>query len=272
MSTHWLEIERGTAPLVISLPHTGTDLPAPYAADFTSLWLSRKDTDWWIDQLYDFARDLGATRIRTRISRSIIDVNRDPDGVSLYPGQATTELCPTTSFDGEPLYKSATPDKAEVANRHAAYFAPYHTAIKDEIARLRTMHDQVVLYDCHSIRSTIPRLFDGTLPVFNLGTNSGASCAPDLETHIRARCAATGQPYVVNGRFKGGYITRHHGAPQRGVHAIQMELACRAYMNEPSGPVTPQNWPSPYDPAFAAPLRAALTAILETCITFAKGP
>eukprot|EP01037_Dinobryon_pediforme_P014095 gene14095-14214_t len=227
-----LPIKRGSAPLLISLPHTGTELPAPYADSIISPWLARKDTDWWIDQLYDFASDLGATLIRTRISRSIIDVNRDPAGLSLYPGQATTELCPTTTFDGEALYNGAGPDENEVARRRAAYFTPYHAAIKAELARLRAAHDHVVLYDGHSIRSIIPRLFDGILPVFNLGTHSGTSCAPELEARIAKLCAASSQSSVVNGRFKGGYITRHYGAPHLGIHALQMELACRAYIGQ----------------------------------------
>jgi formiminoglutamase len=270
----WLEIRRQDAPLILSFPHTGTDIPEAYRPGLVSLWRARRDCDWWIDQLYDFAANLGATTIRTAISRTIIDVNRDPSGVSLYPGQATTELCPTTTFDGDPLYHPGhEPDAAEIARRRAAYFDPYHAALADEVARLRMIHDRVVVYDCHSIRSVIPRLFPGELPNFNIGTNSGASCDPALQAMVEARCAAApGMSMVANGRFKGGYITRHHGRPQAGVHAVQMELACRGYMREPMPDVSEANWPTPYDPVYAAPIRATLTAVLQDCIAFARKP
>jgi formiminoglutamase len=264
----WITVARGTAPLIVSLPHTGTDLPDAIVPDLVSPWLARKDCDWWIERLYDFAADLGATVIRTSISRTAVDVNRDPSGVSLYPGQATTELCPTTTFDGEPLY---LPDRApDVAERRKRWFDPYHTALAAEIAHARSWHPAVVLYDCHSIRSDIPRLFEGTLPHFNIGTNSGASCDPALQAEIEAICDDTDFSRVSNGRFKGGYITRHYGEPANGVHAVQMELACRAYMPEPLGLVTPDNWPTAYDPAFATPARAALISILNACIAFAR--
>ncbi|MCS0496074.1 N-formylglutamate deformylase [Ancylobacter sp. MQZ15Z-1] len=264
----FITVHRGTAPLVVSLPHTGTDIPEEIAGDLVSPWMARKDADWWIEKLYDFAADLGASVVRTSVSRTAIDVNRDPSGVSLYPGQATTELCPTTTFDGEPLYKEGrAPD---VAMRRARWFDPYHAALEAEIEHARSVHGTVSLYDCHSIRSVIPRLFEGTLPNFNIGTNSGASCAPELQAEVERICDATSFSRVSNGRFKGGYITRHYGAPERGVHAVQMELACRTYMPEELGPVGPQDWPSDYDPAYAAPCRAAVTDILKACLAFAR--
>src|SRR3954468_19165613 len=224
----WLTVVRGEAPLLVSLPHTGTEIPAEYERGLVSPWLARKDADWWIERLYDFAVGLGAPVIRTTISRTVIDVNRDPSGVSLYPGQATTELCPTTTFDGEPLYlPGQEPDDAEIAERRDRWLTPYHAALTAELARLRGQHGKVVLYDCHSIRSHMPRLFDGELPQFNIGTNNGATCDPALEAAVERAGAATGRSLVVNGRFRGGYTTRHHGRPDMGIHAIQMELACR---------------------------------------------
>ncbi len=265
----FLEIHRGDAPLVVSFPHTGTDLPASFEAGFVSPWLARKDADWWVDRLYTFARELGATTVRTTISRSIIDVNRDPSGASLYPGQATTELCPTTTFDGQPLYRAGQePDADQIAARRAEYFVPYHAAVGAEIARLRKRHSNVVLYDAHSIRSHVPRLFEGPLPHFNIGTNNGVTCAAALAVGVEQICAASGFSHVVNGRFKGGWTTRHYGKPETGVHAIQMELACRGYMDEPDA-MTEASWPTPYDPERAASLRATLTAILTSCIDFA---
>jgi N-formylglutamate deformylase len=271
MSPDWLEVRPGQAPLVVSFPHTGTDIPADLEARFVSPWLGRRDADWWIERLYDFAGELGATTVRTRISRSVIDVNRDPSGASLYPGQATTELCPTTTFDGEPLYREGlAPDAAEIAARRETWFTPYHGALERELRRLRASHPKVVLYDAHSIRSIIPRLFEGQLPNFNLGANSGASCDPALTRAVEAACESTPFSRITDGRFKGGWTTRRYGQPASGVHAIQMELACRGYMDDPAEPPTAANWPSPYSETRAAPMRAALTEVLKACLAFAQ--
>ncbi|TPG21111.1 N-formylglutamate deformylase [Sphingomonas koreensis] len=301
----WLTVERGNAPLVLAFPHTGTDLPAEIEPRFVSAERARKDTDWWVDRLYAFAADLGATTVRTAISRSVIDVNRDPSGASLYPGQATTDLCPTTTFDGEPLYKAGDePDGAEIEERKARWFMPYHDALAAEIARLHQVHGGVVLYDCHSIRSVIPRLFEGELPHFNIGTKDGTTCSPVLQARVEAACrspssfpgegrgpvgkvevvsgsanqvassildpglrrgSTEGWTTVTNGRFKGGWTTRHYGDPARGVHAIQMELACRGYLDEPIG-ADPHPWPVPFDPVYARPMTDVLTQVLQACL------
>jgi N-formylglutamate deformylase len=270
MSGHWLLIRRGSAPLVVSIPHSGVEIPGDIASRLVDPWLARKDTDWWIDRLYEVDALADATIVQTAISRTVIDVNRDPSGGSLYPGQATTELCPSMTFDGEPLCRSGeAPDDAEIASRKTRWFAPYHEALSAELERLRRVHENVVLYDCHSIRSAIPRLFEGILPHFNIGTNDGASCAPALTAAVEARCDATPFSRVTNGRFRGGFITRHYGMPQAGVHAIQMELACRSYLREPIGLVEPANWPSPFDGLYAGPVKAALGEILRACLHFA---
>ena len=269
MTAHdWLTVQRRSAPLLVSLPHTGTDLAA-LEPRLVSPWLARKDADWGIDRLYDFVAGLGATVVRTSISRTVIDVNRDPSGASLYPGQATTELCPTTTFDGEPLYREGeAPDKLEVASRKAAYFDPYHAALATEIARLRGLHSAIALYDCHSIRSVIPRLFEGQLPGFNLGTNGGSSADSSLGEGVVEVLKTSGIGYVVNGRFKGGWITRRYGDPSRGVHALQMEIACRVYLREPVGPVDESCWPTSYDPTFAEPARRTLQDIFRTILAW----
>ena len=270
MTPPWLSIRRGDAPLVVSIPHTGTEL-AGLDERFVSPWRARCDTDWHVETLYDFAAGLGATVVRTAISRSVIDVNRDPSGASLYPGQTTTGLCPTETFDGLPLYRPGSePDAADIGERRDKFFAPYHAALETELDRLRQMHDRVVLYDCHSIRSVIPRLFEGVLPVFNLGTNDGRSAAADLVLRVRAVMASTNGSWVVDGRFKGGWITRHFGNPPAGVHALQMELSTRGYMHEADGEVGPGNWPTTYDPDFAAPMRGTLREILETARDWAR--
>ena len=272
MTAPFLELQRGAAPLIVSLPHTGVDIPDDIAAKLTSTWLARKDADWWVDRLYDFAGDLGATVLRTRVSRTVIDVNRDPSGASLYPGQVTTGLCPLTTFDGEPLYLAGQdPDAEEIARRRALYFDPYHEALAGEIARLRERWPRIVLYEAHSIRSRVPRLFDGLLPQFNIGVNGGAACDAALTRQIEAVCAASELSWVVDGRFKGGWTTRRYGRPTEGVHAVQMELACRGYMIDPATPPTPDDWPSPYDPDRAAPLRSLLREVLTAALAFAKG-
>jgi formiminoglutamase len=269
----WLELTRGLEPLIVSIPHTGTAIPADIADRLVSPWLSLKDTDWFVERIYLDAVTLGATVLRTSISRTVIDANRDPSGVTLYPGQATTELCPTTTFDGESLYRPGLePTAEENSSRRAAYFDPYQAVLADEIARLWSIHGRVVLYDCHSIRSVIPRLFDGELPHFNIGTNSGKSCDPRLTAAVESVVAETGLSCVTNGRFKGGHITRHHGRPADGVHAIQMELSMRGYLREPVGPVDESNWPPAYDPKFAAAMRGTLRRALEACLAFARSP
>jgi N-formylglutamate deformylase len=265
MSEPWLTVTQGDAPLLLSFPHTGVSIPAECAAALVSFPLARHDADRHIDKLYAFAAELGATTVHTALSRTVIDVNRDPSGASLYPGQTTTGLLPTETFDGRPLYRDGhapTPD--EIERRKALYFAPYHRALGEEIKRLRATHRRVVLYDCHSIRSREPRLFSGELPVFNIGTNAGKSCDLALETAVARRCAASAWPHVVNGRFTGGWITRTYGRPAEGVHAVQMELAMRGYL--PS-----EDDPPPWDSDFAKPIQQTLRAVLEDCLVFARG-
>src|SRR4029077_15276636 len=268
-SPPWLNVHRGNAPLLLCLPHTGTQVPAALVPAVRLAWLARRDTDWYVDRLYAFAERLDATLVRTGISRSVIDPNRDPSGASLYPGQATTELCPTTTFDGEPLYRGlGSLEPEEIAARRTTWFEPYHRAIAAEVARLRQRHPRVVLYDCHAIRSQIPRLFAGVLPNLNLGTPSGASCAPQLTARLEAVCDGSDFSRVTNGRFKGGYTTRHYGRPADGVHAVQMELACRGYLRQQGGSVTDLARPCAYDDTVAAPLRAVLQRVLAACLEF----
>ena len=271
MTAHpdWLQIHRGDVPLIVSFPHTGTELPDAVAAQFVSPWLARRDADWWVHELYAFAQQMGATTVRTAVSRSVIDVNRDPSGTSLYPGQNTTGLCPLTTFDNQPLYRDGHgPDEAEIARRRDTWFVPYHDALAAEIARLRAGHATVVVYDAHSIRSHIPHLFDGQLPQFNLGTNGDTTCDNALTDVVDNLCAMSGMSHVRNGRFKGGYITRHYSDIPGGVHTLQMELACRGYMHEPEA-VDEHSWPTPLDPDHAAPLRATLQQVLDACLDFA---
>lgn len=267
MTTDWLQIHRGQAPLIVAFPHVGRDL-VPVSPPFRSDWLARRDADWWVDKLYTFAADMGATTLHTRISRSVIDLNRDPSGQSLYPGQTTTELCPTTTFDGDPLYEGPGPDAAEIARRRDLYFTPYHQALEAEIERLRALHPRVVLYDAHSIRSRVPRLFEGELPHLNIGTDGGVTCAPELRAAVEAVAESSVWTHVTDGRFRGGWTTRHYGRPERGLHAIQMELAMRTYLDEPEA-LGESDWPVPFDPARAAEIVATLAEVLKAALAFA---
>lgn len=229
-----VDTTEGPGPLVLSMPHCGQHVPGAINARLNETGRAIADTDWWIDRLYNFGAELGASVVKANLSRYVIDLNRDPSGASLYPGQATTGLCPTETFDGAPLYKPGRePDAGEIEERKSLFFEPYHAALRDALSRAKAAHGFALLYDCHSIRSVVPRLFEGTLPTVNLGTNAGASCAPALEQAVKQVCEEQDFfTHVINGRFKGGWITRHYGDPVNGVHALQVELTQSAYMAE----------------------------------------
>lgn len=232
-------LHRGTRPLLVSMPHVGTAIPPDQRWRYSERALQVEDTDWHLDRLYGFVRDLGASLIVPRHSRYLIDLNRPPENTPMYAGRNNTGLIPTTHFTGEPIYQPGRePDAAEVQRRVVRYWRPYHDALRAELDRIVAGHGHAVLFDAHSIKSELPWLFDGTLPHMNVGTAAGASCAPGLRSAVASVFAAHGGDYshVVDGRFQGGHITRHYGAPQRGVHAVQLEMCWRAYMSEdPAG-------------------------------------
>ena len=234
MSDNVYTLHRGTRPLLVSLPHVGTVIPADQQARYTERALGVEDTDWFLDRLYGFAADLGASLIVPRYSRYLVDLNRPSENTPMYAGQNNTELCPTRHFTGEPIYRAGrAPDEAEIRRRVATAWQPYHDALRDELSRIHALHGHVVLFDGHSIKSELPWLFEGRLPHMNLGTVGGTSCAPSLRDALAAVFAA--QPsytHVVDGRFKGGHITRQYGRPQQGVHTVQLEMCWRAYMDE----------------------------------------
>ncbi|MCA8868924.1 MAG: N-formylglutamate deformylase [Rhodobacteraceae bacterium] len=252
------EVIRGDSPVILGQPHGGTFVPDEIMARLNQRGRGLDDTDWHIDLLYEGLL-AGATVVRAKFHRYVIDANRDPGGQSLYPGQNTTGLCPDTDFDGQPIWaEGQAPSADEVEARRLAFHAPYHAALATEIERVKARHGIAILYDCHSIRSEIPFLFPGLLPVFSIGTADGTTTAPALEAAVVNACTdAKGFDLVVNGRFKGGWTTRHYGRPADGIHAIQMELAQRAYLAAEAAP-----WA--YDATRAEPLRAVLrTALVE---------
>lgn len=224
----------GRVPLLVGMPHVGPGIPDDIAATMTDHALTRADTDWHVDMLYDFLDELGASTIAATQSRYVIDLNRPPDGADLYPGRDSTELCPTSSFHHVPLYRQdQEPDAAEIARRIETYWRPYHAKLSTELARLKAEFGIALLWDAHSIRSTVPRLFDGVLPDFNLGTAGGASCGGGLAARVFAVAEALNEYSAVrDDRFKGGYVTRTYGRPDDGIHAIQLELSQRTYMDE----------------------------------------
>lgn len=252
-----VEVVRGEGPVILGLPHTGTWVPEDVFSRLNATGQALADTDWHVHRLYEGLLP-GVTTVRATFHRYLIDANRGPDDASLYPGQNTTGLCPVTDFDGRPIWHTGeAPGDAEVAERTVRWHAPYHAALAGEIERVRARHGAAILYDCHSIRSVIPFLFDGVLPDLNVGTAGGTSCAPEAEAAVLAGCAASGYGHVLNGRFRGGWTTRHYGRPDEGVHAVQMELAQSTYLAAEAPP-----WAC--DPARADRLRGHLRGILET--------
>jgi N-formylglutamate deformylase len=233
MPTPPFELIQGQSPLLISMPHNGTEIPSEIAERIYPYAQKSPDTDWFLDRLYAFAHKLGASILKPRYSRYVIDLNRSPDNANLYPGQNTTELCPTTCFDLRPIYlPGQEPKVAEIRNRIEKYWQPYHTALQSEQARLREIFEHVLVFEAHSIASQVPRFFEGVLPVLNLGTDNGQSCEPALEAIFTREAQNSGLSWILNGRFKGGFITRaYHNTPE-GLYTLQLELSQASYLNE----------------------------------------
>ncbi len=234
MSEAVFSLHSGTTPLVLSLPHVGTTIPDVLKPHYTERAIQVEDTDWHLERLYDFAKALGASIIVPRISRYVIDLNRPPDDTPMYPGASNTELCPTRFFNGDSLYiEGRAPDASEVSRRRATYWRPYHDALRAELDCVRAQFGCALLWDGHSIRSEIPWLFDGKLPDLNLGTASGTSCADSLKGELAKELQLNSRfTHAVDGRFKGGYITRNYGRPEDNIHAVQMEMCQSLYMQE----------------------------------------
>lgn len=257
-------------PLLISMPHAGTDIPADVAATMTPAALVKADTDWHLRELYGFARELGASTLAARWSRYVIDLNRPPDNANLYPGQDTTGLCPLDTFSREPLYQPGrAPDDAEVRRRLALYWQPYHDQLRAELDRLLATHGTVVLWEAHSIASVVPRFFDGKLPDLNFGSADGASCAAALTETVTAIASDIGgsqgvgqYTIAVNGRFKGGHITRTYGRPETGIHALQLEMCQSTYMDETA--------PFAYRPDLAGQVQPVLRRMLQAAADWAQ--
>ena len=251
-------LHMGSGPLLVSMPHVGVDIPTELQDAYVESALHVEDTDWHLERLYAFVRSAGASLIVPKQSRYVIDLNRPPDDTPMYPGASNTELCPTRFFTGEPLYKEGrAPNAQAVALRRSQYWQPYHEALRKELDRIKGEFGYAVLFDAHSIRSELPWLFEGRLPDLNLGTADGKSCAPSLTMKLQGELEAQNQyTQVVNGRFKGGYITRHYGKPEAGFHAVQLEMCQRCYMQEVP--------PFVYDETRAAQVLPLLQQLIHT--------
>ena len=255
-----VRLHRGTGPLLVSIPHMGTEIPEKLRADYVPRALELEDTDWHLDRLYAFAHELGASVLQPTVSRYVIDLNRPPDDTPMYPGASNTELCPSRFFTGDPLYREGFALSADdKAVRRGAFWTPYHHALQDEIARLKREHGYVLLWDAHSIRAEIPWLFEGRLPDLNIGTADGNSADASVAKAVVAAAARhPGFTHVLNGRFKGGYITRHYGNPAAHVHAVQLEMCQYLYMRE----APPWN----YEPERAAAIQPVVRDMVEAAL------
>jgi N-formylglutamate deformylase len=250
---------QGSRPLLISMPHVGTRVPPEISERFTQEAAALPDTDWHVDRLYDFAEDLGASVLRAKYSRYVIDLNRAPDGQSLYPGARNTELCPTTTFGDRPIYASGQAlDLAELPERRETFWRPYHAKLGQELAELKRRHGRALLWDAHSIHSRVPRFFEGKLPDLNIGTAAGTSAHPETARRVAEAAQGSGYSQVLDGRFKGGYITRAYGTPADGTEAIQLELSWATYMNEGA--------PYAFREDLAQGIRPVLKAMIEAAL------
>jgi N-formylglutamate deformylase len=251
----------GDLPLLISVPHDGRDIPDDIAARMSNAGRAIPDTDWHVAQLYEFASAMGASTVVANYSRYVVDLNRSADDAALYPGQVATGLCPLQTFSGEAVYAAGGVDDNEKAQRIETYWRPYHEHIRRTLDALRAQHGYALLWDAHSIPSVVPRLFEGELPQLNLGSNASTSCGAAIEAAVAEVAMASNCSAVINGRFKGGYITRHYGAPQDSIHALQLEIAQRAYMDEAT---------TVFDVMRAGALRDTLRAMLQAFLQAAN--
>lgn len=257
-------LQPGRIPLLVSIPHMGTEIPADLRAGYVPRALEVEDADWHLDRLYAFAREMGASVLTPTVARYVIDLNRPPDDTPMYPGASNTELCPTRFFTGDPLYRDgAAPDAGERLRRRTAWWEPYHEALGGELERLKAQHGYALLWDAHSIRAEIPWLFEGRLPDLNIGTADGASADASITQAVAAAAARHAQvTHVVNGRFKGGYITRQYGRPAQRVHAVQLEMCQYLYMRE----AAPWDW----NAARAAAIQPVVRDMVEAAVDAAR--
>lgn len=260
MSSELFHYRPGSSALVVSCPHPGTFVPDAILNRMSDAGRNLIDTDWHVDKLYDFLPEFDASFLVSKLSRYVADLNRDPEGHALYPGRFETAMCPVVTFAGDSIYqRDEVPSTIEIAERHAHYWQPYHTKLAEVLAATKAQHGYALLLDAHSIISHVPSLFEGRLPDLNLGTDDGKSCAPEIEQIASDALKRQSKfSFVANGRFKGGYITRHYGNPKKHIHALQLEIAFRAYLDEKNFTV--------FESSQAAPLKSHLRRLVEAIV------
>jgi N-formylglutamate deformylase len=247
--------------ILISVPHCGTAFPSELKNQYKpELIQSPDDTDWFVDGLYDFAPSLGITMIAANYSRWVVDLNRDPQSKPLYSdGRVITGLCPTTNFLGEPIYKDERKEISsdEINNRVSQYYKPYHQKIESELIRLHQKFGKVLLWDCHSIRQFVPSIHSERFPDLILGNADGTSASSLLIDVAVDSLQTSGFSFSHNHPFKGGYITRHYGAPKKNVHALQLEMSKVNYMDDAE---------TNFDSARARKVQTALKKVFQNLI------
>jgi N-formylglutamate deformylase len=224
------------APILLSIPHCGTAFPKELINEYEpELYKEQDDTDWFVDQLYDFANAMGITTISAVYSRWVIDLNRHPENRDLYSdGRLITGLCPVTNFLGNAIYKDGRKSIAEdeIQRRLAAYYLPYHQKIAEHLMALKERFGQVLLWDCHSIRKSLPALHKEPFSDLIISDADGQSSAAKLSDTAFLHLSSSTYSVKRNYPFKGGYITRHFGKPKENQHAIQLEMSKNVYMDD----------------------------------------
>ncbi len=227
------DFRKGSIPLLVSVPHDGRLLAPGQEERMTEAALALPDTDWHVRKLYSFAADLGASIIAANYSRYVVDLNRPASDEPLYENQLAIGICPRMTFAEQDIYLHGdSPDDKEKQKRIERYWKPYHEKISATLDDLRKRFGYALLWDAHSIASRVPSLFDGVLPDLNIGTDNGQSCAPPMRDAVASVAESSPYSSVIDGRFRGGYITRNYGKPEKGIHAVQLELAQCNYMDE----------------------------------------
>lgn len=256
------DLQEGDSPLMVNVPHAGCALPPGLERRLTPAAMALPDTDWLVDELYGFVSELGATLLRANFSRYVVDLNRGAQGERLYKNADETETVPTSTFAGSPIYRDRDPNSEDVAGRIRQFWMPYHAALQSQLDRIRHRHGLVILWDAHSIAGRVPRFFSGELPTLNLGTADGASCSTELSHALKEVMCESPHSWVCDGRFKGGFITRHYGNPGKSQHAVQLEISQESYLRAGSPPTLHQKG--------AQELTTTLHELLAACLKFAE--
>ena len=233
---HLIEASAKAVPIIVSVPHSGTDFPPELEHDFlTEMRIRADDTDWFVHQLYNFVPDMGISLIHSRYCRWVIDLNRDPESKPLYDdGRIITGLTPHSDFHGNEIYVSQDhyPNEEEINRRLALYYWPYYQKLEELLTERKAEFGQVLLWDAHSIRQFVPGIRKAHFPDLILGSNDRQSAKQGLIDIAMHNLDGFGFDLKHNDPFKGGHITRYFGNPGENVHALQLEMVKKLYMDD----------------------------------------